>query len=151
MIPTDWVILRPPLAVFLTWIVLWDHRSKATGICWPSTKRIRKLTGLSRASVKRAAKWLLDHGYVERIARPQGRVAYRLLWSKATYPARYAEALMGVSSVRQEGLTSETVPGLMDETQKHSVLKQTACPKGHALPERRFAPAGQGVLETSIP
>ena len=119
-LPYTWITEHPPTSAIVVWALLQDHRN-SEGVSWPSLQRMERLSGLSRSSLQRGVKWLLDGKYIV-VAKGGGKASscYRIIWDSNKLPEDYVDRY---EKNIARGVAKTTPPGIKNET--HPVAKMT--------------------------
>lgn len=112
-LPYAWITEHPPISAVVVWALLQDHRN-SKGVSWPSLQRMEHLSGLSRSSLQRGIKWLLDGKYIA-VVRGGGQTSscYRIVWDANAMPKDYAKRYEEIPS---RGVSKMTPPPVKNDT-----------------------------------
>ena len=112
-LPYTWITEHPPTSAIVVWALLQDHRN-SEGVSWPSLPRMERLSGLSRSSLQRGVKWLIDGKYIA-VVKGGGKTSscYRIIWDSNELPKDYIQRYEENIS---RGVAKTTPPGIKNET-----------------------------------
>lgn len=91
--PSDWAVDPPPSSAVALWAVL-QQFAMGNARCYPSQQTISTITGMDVSSIRRAASWLKERGYITFKA-GSGRVSseFRFTWHPHMPPKRLIKQL----------------------------------------------------------